>query len=51
MADELDFCRQRLHIVKEQIKDPEASIDRDYRLRLEREYRLLDHILYELQGG
>lgn len=51
MPNEIDFCRQRFHIVKDQLDDPEAIFDREDRLRLEREHRLLGHILYEIEEG
>jgi hypothetical protein len=51
MSHEIDFCRQRFHIIKEQLEDPVAALEREDRLRLEREGRLLGHVLYELEEG
>ena len=51
MPDEIGFCRQRFRIVKEQLEDPTAALEREDRLRLEREHRLLGHVLYELEEG
>lgn len=51
MSSEIEFCRQRFFIVKEQLEDNEVIMEREDRLRLEREYRLLSHILRELKEG
>ena len=51
MPAEIEFCRQRFRIVKEQLEDPTSALEREDRLRLEREGRLLGHVLYELKEG
>ena len=49
MASEREFAQIRFVIVKERLEDPNETIARLDRIRLEREYRLLGKILHEVE--
>ena len=46
-----EFIRRRFHIVKQQLDDPAAEIDRVDRIQLQREHRLLGKLLDEAPEG
>lgn len=51
MVSDKEFVRQRFYIVKERLEDPAAVIERQDRIQLQREYRMLGKLLDEAGEG